>query len=95
MRNALLHRLIKAHTKAAAEAVRGHWSIENSHHWIMDMVFCDDECRIRKDNAPANFATLKHIASNLLRAAPGKESIRVKRRMAAWDEDFLADVLAH
>ncbi|MEO1609980.1 MAG: ISAs1 family transposase [Pseudomonadota bacterium] len=85
---------LKLTAKRAAEAVRGHWSIENSHHWIMDMVFRDDECRIRKDNAPANFATIKHIASNLLRAAPGKESMRVKRRMAAWDEDFLASVLA-
>ncbi|MEO1608907.1 MAG: ISAs1 family transposase [Pseudomonadota bacterium] len=85
---------LKLTAKRAAEAVRGHWSIENSHHWVMDMVFRDDECRIRKDNAPANFATIKHIASNLLRAAPGKESMRVKRRIAAWDEDFLASVLA-
>ena len=86
---------LKLSAKRAADAVRGHWSIENSHHWVLDMVFRDDECRIRKDNAPANFATIKHIASNLLRAAPGKESMRVKRRMAAWDEDFLARVIAH
>ena len=41
--------------------------IENGLHWVMDMVFRDDECRIRKDNAPANFTTLKHMASNLVR----------------------------
>ncbi len=44
----------------------------------MDMVFRDDECRIRKHNAPANFATVKHMASNLLRLAPGKDGLRVK-----------------
>ena len=76
------------------EAIRGHWSIENGLHWVMDMVFRDDECRIRKDNAPANFATVKHMASNLLRRAPGKDSLRVKRKMAAWDDDFLASLVA-
>ena len=50
----------------------------------------DDECRIRKHNAPANFSTVKHMASNLLRRAPGKDSLRLKRKMAAWDDDFLA-----
>jgi predicted transposase YbfD/YdcC len=75
-----------------AEAVRGHWGVE-SHHWVMDMVFRDDECRIRKDNAPANFATVKHMASNLLRRAGGKESLRVKRKMAGWDDDYLAKLI--
>ena len=75
------------------KAIRGHWGIENGLHWVMDMVFRDDECRIRKDNAPANFTTVKHMASNLLRAAPGKDSLRVKRKMAAWDNDFLASLV--
>ena len=56
----------------------------------MDMVFRDDECRIRTANAPVNFATVKHMASNLLRLAPGKDSLRVKRKLAAWDDDYLA-----
>lgn len=77
-----------------ADAVRQHWGIENGLHWVMDMVFRDDECRIRKDNAPANFAAVKHIASNLLRAVPGKQSMRVKRRLAAWDDDFLYNAIA-
>ena len=72
------------------DAVRSHWGIENGLHWVMDMVFRDDECRIRKANAPANFATVKHMASNLLRRAPGKDSLRVKRKLAAWDDDYLA-----
>ena len=85
---------LPANAQAQGEAIRGHWGVENSHHWVMDMVFRDDECRIRKDNAPANFATIKHIASNLLRRAPGKQSLRVKRRLAAWDDEFLAATIA-
>lgn len=70
--------------------VRSHWAIGNSLHWVMDMVFRDDECRLRTDNAPANFTTLKHIALNLTRAALGRDSLRLKRKVAAWDDDFLA-----
>ena len=47
--------------------VRSHWAVENSLHWVMDMVFRDDECRIRTEHAPANFTTIKHIAINLTR----------------------------
>lgn len=83
-----------ADAPALSNAIRGHWGIENGLHWVMDMVFRDDECRIRKRNAPANFTTLKHMASNLLRRAPGKDSLRVKRRVAAWDEDFLKSLIA-
>ena len=82
-----------AGAEALGAAIRSHWSIENGLHWVMDMVFRDDECRIRKNNAPANFATVKHMASNLLRRAPGKDSLRVKRRVAAWDDDFLASLV--
>lgn len=83
-----------ADAAALSYAIRGHWGIENGLHWVMDMVFRDDECRIRKHNAPANFTTLKHMASNLLRRAPGNDSLRVKRRVAAWDDDFLASLIA-
>lgn len=81
---------LSADAKRQGDAVRSHWGIENGLHWVMDMVFRDDECRIRKDNAPANFATVKHMASNLLRRAPGKDSLRVKRKLAGWDDDYLA-----
>ena len=53
--------------------VRSHWAIENSLHWVMDMVFRDDECRVRTNHAPANFTTLKHMAHNLIRMNPGKD----------------------
>ncbi len=74
--------------------VRSHWAVENSLHWVMDMVFRDDECRIRTEHAPANFTTLRHMAHNLIRKAPGKDSLRLKRKVAAWDDDFLASLIA-
>jgi predicted transposase YbfD/YdcC len=74
--------------------VRSHWAIENSLHWVMDMVFRDDECRVRTEHAPANFTTIKHIALNLLRRASGKDSLRLRRKVAAWDDTFLASVIA-
>ncbi|MGH7069308.1 MAG: ISAs1 family transposase [Acetobacteraceae bacterium] len=73
--------------------IRSHWAIENSLHWVMDMIFRDDECRVRTDHAPANFATIKHMAHNLIRNAPGKASFRLKRKTAGWDDDFLAGLL--
>jgi predicted transposase YbfD/YdcC len=73
--------------------VRAHWAVENSLHWVMDMIFRDDECRLRTDHAPANFTTIKHMAHNLLRKAPGKDSLRLRRKVAAWDDDFLASLL--
>jgi multidrug transporter EmrE-like cation transporter len=74
--------------------IRAHWAIENSLHWIMDMVFRDDECRVRTDNARANFATCRHIAYNLTRKAPGKDSIRLRRKTAGWDDEYLASLIA-
>ena len=77
-----------------AIAVRGHWAIENSLHWVMDMVFRDDDCRVREGNAAANFVTLKHMAHNLARRAPGKMSMRARRKAAAWDDEYLLSLAA-
>ena len=73
--------------------VRSHWAIENSLHWVLDMVFRDDECRVRTEHAPANFTTIKHMAHNLLRRVPGKNSLRSRRKAAGWDDDFLASLI--
>jgi predicted transposase YbfD/YdcC len=73
--------------------VRSHWAVE-SMHWVMDMIFRDDECRVRTDHAPANFTTIKHMAHNLIRRAPGKDSFRLRRKVAGWDDDFLASLIA-
>ena len=74
--------------------IRGHWMIENGLHWVLDMIFRDDECRVRTDNAPANFAIIKHIAYNLMRRASTKDSMRLRRKVAAWDDEFLASLIA-
>ena len=74
--------------------VRSHWAVENSLHWVMDMVFRDDECRVRTEHAPANFTTIKHIATNLLRRDSSKHSLRAKRKVAAWDDDCLASLIS-
>jgi predicted transposase YbfD/YdcC len=78
-----------------APALRGHWMIENGLHWVMDMMFRDDECRVRTDNAPANFTTIKHMALNLIRlkSSGKKDSLRVRRRVASWDDDYLASLV--
>ena len=76
-----------------AAFVRAHWAVENSLHWVMDMVFRDDECRLRTDNAPANFTTIKHIALNLIRRANSKDSLRLRRKVAAWDDNFLVSLI--
>jgi predicted transposase YbfD/YdcC len=74
--------------------IRSHWAIENSLHWTMDMVFRDDECRVRTHHAPANFTTIKHMAYNLIRKANSKDSIRLRRKAAAWDDAFLESLIA-
>jgi predicted transposase YbfD/YdcC len=74
--------------------VRDRWAVENSLHWVMDMTFRDDECRTRTENAPANFAILRHIAHNLVRKAPGKDSLRLRRKPAAWDDEYLVSTTA-
>jgi predicted transposase YbfD/YdcC len=66
--------------------IRDHWSIENSLHWVLDMTFRDDECRVKTEHAPANCATLRHMAHNLVRKALGQglSSPRGKRRGAKF-----------
>jgi predicted transposase YbfD/YdcC len=73
---------------------RAHWGIENTLHWVLDVAFREDQSRIRKDHAPENFATLRHLALNLIRAdKTTKGSVRVKRLRAGWDDAFLAKLL--
>jgi predicted transposase YbfD/YdcC len=80
--------------KKLVEAIRGHWSIENSLHWVLDVTFQEDKSRIRKDNAPANFAVLRHIAVNLLGQNKSRKlSVRKKRFLASLDEEYSRELL--
>jgi len=68
-----------------ASYVRGHWGIENSLHWVLDVTFDEDRCRVRKDNAPHIFAIVKRCALNLINQNKGKSSIASIRRRAGWN----------
>ena len=76
-----------------AESVRGHWGIENSLHWCLDVTFREDESRLRNRLAADNVAWLKRFAISLLKQQTDKESIAMRRRMAGWNTDYLAQVL--
>ena len=81
--------------KQVLKAVRGHWSIENGLHWVLDVAFREDDCRVRKDHAPENLAVLRHIALNLLRQDRTiKRGIKIKRLAAAWDNDYLIQLFS-
>lgn len=85
-----------AHTaRRLLASVRKHWSIENSLHWILDIAFREDESRMRKLNSPENFAMVRHVAHILLKQEQTeKVGIQAKRMKAAWDRDYLLQVLA-
>jgi predicted transposase YbfD/YdcC len=77
------------------QAVRKHWSIENKLHWVLDVALNEDRSRVRKDQAPENFAVLRHIALNLLKQEKtAKGGIHAKQFLAALNEAYLLKVLA-
>ena len=90
------HYYLSSYAGSAAEMagfVRGHWGIENGLHWVLDVVFGEDDSRVREGHAGANLAMLRRVAVSLLRRSPGKGSMPTKRLKAGWDDDFLLQVL--
>jgi predicted transposase YbfD/YdcC len=99
--------------EAAAQAVRGHWGIENQLHWVLDVVFGDDQSRLRKGHGAKNMAVVRHFAINHVRIAPdpakpersglrrktnkppapNSTSIRLRRKCAGWDTQYLLAIL--
>jgi predicted transposase YbfD/YdcC len=85
---------LPADARLLNEAVRSHWGVENSRHWVLDVTFHEDSSRIKKENAPENFGLLRRLALCLLkRESTSKRSIKGKRLRASWDEGYLLRVL--
>jgi predicted transposase YbfD/YdcC len=85
---------LPADAEKFSEAVRRHWAIENELHWVLDVAFHEDDCRVRKGNAAENLAVLRHIALNLLKKEKSaKVGIANKRKMAGWDNRYLEKIL--
>jgi predicted transposase YbfD/YdcC len=90
------HYYLTSHPGRAAEMaglIRSHWGIENGLHWVLDVAFREDESRTRDLNAGANLAVLRRVAVSLLKRATAKGSVQTRRLMAAWDDEFLLQVL--
>ncbi len=85
---------LPANAKQILSAVREHWGIENSLHWVLDMAFTEDASRVRRDHSPQNLATLRHLALNLLRQEKtDKNGVKNRRLRAGWDNDYLIKVI--
>ena len=81
--------------KRLATSIRTHWSVENPLHWVLDVAFREDDCRIRTGHAPENFTLLRHLAlSALNQEKTAKIGMKNKRLRAGWDDEYLLKVLA-
>lgn len=79
--------------KRFAQSVRGHWAIENSLHWVLDVTFNEDQSRARERKLADNLSWLRRFGISLLKQHPSKESIKGKSQIAGWSNDFLMEVL--
>lgn len=85
---------LPADAKVVSGAVRSHWGIENSLHWVMDVTFHEDYARNRKDHSAANMATMHRFALNLIKQDKDtKGSIKGKRKRAGWKDDYLLKLI--
>ena len=77
----------------AAKAVRAHWQIENALHWVLDVTFKEDLARVRKGHGARNMAVVRHFAINIVRSANDKHSIKLRRKLAGWNTEYLQQLL--
>jgi predicted transposase YbfD/YdcC len=83
-----------AKAKTYTHAIRSHWGIENGLHWVLDVGFDEDQCRMRTDHSPENMALLRRLALCLLKRHGRKGSIRGKRLQSGWNDEFLLEILS-
>ncbi len=76
-----------------AEAIRSHWQVENKVHWVLDVVYREDDSRIRRGNGAENVAIVRRLCMNLARLHPKKDSMRGKLKSAGWDDDFREELV--
>jgi len=79
--------------KQLAEAVRSHWAVENSLHWVLDVSMGEDDCQIHQNHGAENWSMLRHLALNMLRAESSKGSIPAKQKRAWMKASYLEAVL--
>jgi predicted transposase YbfD/YdcC len=79
--------------EAAARAIRAHWAIENRLHWVLDVVFAEDLARLRTGHGAKNMAVVRHFAINLARQINDKRTIKLRRKLAGWNDHYLASIL--
>jgi predicted transposase YbfD/YdcC len=84
---------LKEDAKTVAGYIRGHWAIENSQHWVLDVTFREDESQIYADDGAINLATIRRKLLNLIKAHPLKDSVAGKMQRACWDAKFRAEIL--
>ena len=93
-RNPLLHTSLRPDAARLNHAIRHHWAIENKLHWALDVSFGEDQSRIRRGHADANFSILRRTALSLVKNNASKKlGVKNKRLTAAWNEDYLLEIL--
>lgn len=86
---------LESTAKFFANAVRSHWGIENSLHWVLDMSFREDESRIRAGNAAENFSIIRRLVLNLIKQEKSiQKGVKAKRLLAGWDDDYFLKILS-
>lgn len=84
---------LEADAQAFNLLVRNHWGIENKLHWMLDVYFGEDRCRTHKGNGADNMATLRKMALQVLNQQTDKESIKSRRKIAGWNDDYLLNMI--
>lgn len=89
-------RIISSHAPNAAfiaEAIRSHWEVENKTHWVLDVVYKEDDSRIRRNDGAQNVGLIRRLCMSLARLHLGKDSMRGKLKAAGWDDDYCEELV--